>query len=100
MRSHPVVDTPMRGEGGAARPSLRERVLLILWPAFLMAGVLEMLVFVVVDPSSLHWFGVEPIGWPRSAVYSVTFFIFWGVIATSGAITALLEDPGPGGAAE
>ncbi|HJV60741.1 MAG TPA: hypothetical protein VJ743_07325 [Albitalea sp.] len=69
--------------------------MLILWPAFVMAGVLEMLVFVVVDPTSLHWFGGEPLQWSRSAVYSVTFFIFWIVIATSGAITQLLEAPGP-----
>ena len=80
---------------GAARP-LRERVLLILWPAFVMAGVLDALVFVVVDPSTLHWFSAEPLGWSASAVYSVTFLIFWGMISTSGAITHLLEGPGPG----
>ena len=74
----------------------RERALLILWPAFLMAGVLEALVFVVVDPSALQWFGVEPLRWSVSAVYSVTFLIFWGAIATSGAITQLLEAPVPG----
>ena len=79
-----------------ARP-FRERVLLILWPAFVMAGVLEMLVFVVVDPGSLQWFGAEPLDWSASAVYSITFFIFWGVIATSGAVTKLLEAPGPNG---
>lgn len=83
-----------RPPGPPARP-LRERVLLILWPAFVMAGVLEMMTFAVVDPSSLHWFGGEAIEWSRSAVYSVTFFIYWGVIATSGAITMLLESPGP-----
>ena len=80
---------------GAPRP-FRERALLILWPAFMMAGVLEALVFVVVDPLALHWFGAEPLQWSTSAVYSVTFLIFWGVIATSGAITHLLEGPGPG----
>jgi hypothetical protein len=67
------------------------QALLILWPSFLMAGVLEMLVFAVVDPGSLHWFGADPIDWSRSAVYSVTFLIFWAVIALSSAITALLE---------
>jgi len=85
---------PQRAVEPAARP-FRECVLLILWPAFLMAGVLEMLVFVVVDPGSLHWYGTDPIGWSASAVYSVTFLIFWGVIATSGALTQLLEAPGP-----
>ena len=81
--------------GGEPRP-FRERALLILWPAFVMAGVLDALVFVVVDPASLHWFSAEPLQWSRSAVYSVTFLIFWGVIATSAAMTHLLEGPGPG----
>ncbi|HEX6704829.1 MAG TPA: hypothetical protein VF169_08735 [Albitalea sp.] len=83
----------MRAAAPAARP-FRERALLILWPAFVMAAVLEALVFAVVDPNGMQWFGAEPIEWSRSAIYSVTFFIFWGVIATSGAITALLEAPG------
>ena len=56
-----------------------------------MAGVLEMLVFAVVDPGDLHWFGGAPLDWSRQAVYTVTFFIFWGVIAASGALTALLD---------
>jgi hypothetical protein len=91
MPSQRIVELRERAPA-AARPR-RERALLILWPAFLMAGVLEMLVFAVVDPMSLHWFGAEPIAWSRSAVYSVTFFIFWGVIALAGAITRLLESP-------
>jgi hypothetical protein len=76
----------------APRP-FRERVMMILWPSFLMAGVLEALVFVVIDPLSLHFFSAEPLQWSAGAVYSVTFLIFWGVIATSGAITQLLEEP-------
>jgi hypothetical protein len=66
------------------------RAFTILWPAFLMAGVLEMLTFVVVDPRDLHWFGGPPLGWSVNAVYTVTFLIFWAVISTSGALSALL----------
>jgi hypothetical protein len=80
-------------EAGMRRP-FHERAMLVLWPSFLMAGVLEMLTFAVVDPGSLRWFGAEPIGWSLSAIYSVTFFIYWGVIATSTAMTMLLESPG------
>ena len=94
MRSPRGAELAMQA-AGVVRP-FHERALLILWPAFAMAGVLEALVFVVVDPLSLHWFGADPLGWSASAVYSVTFLIFWGVIATSGAITRLLEAPGPG----
>ncbi len=93
MLQRPGPDAAMPA-GNHARP-LRERVLLILWPAFVMAGVLEALVFVVVDPGSLHWFGAEPLQWSASAVYSVTFLIFWSVVATSGALTQLLDAPGP-----
>jgi hypothetical protein len=68
------------------------RFITILWPAFMMAGVLEALVFVVVDPTEFQWFGGPLIGWSPRAIYSVTFLIFWGVIATSSALTVLLGD--------
>jgi len=74
----------------------RERALLILWPAFVMAGVLDALVFVVVDPDTLHFFGLEPVKGAASAAYSIFFLVFWLVISTAGAITHLLEGPGPG----
>lgn len=71
--------------------AVKQRALTILWPSFLMAGVLEMLVFVVVDPGDLHWFGGEALNWSHQAVYTVTFLIFWGVISLAGALTALLD---------
>jgi len=70
---------------------MTSRSLRILWPAFLVAGVLEVLVFAVVDPRDLHWFGGPAIAWPPVAIYSVTFLMFWGAIATAGALTALLS---------
>ena len=85
MLPHRPVELPRR--------PFKARALLILWPAFVMAGVLEMLVFAVVDPGSLHWFGSDAIEWPRDAVYSVTFLIFWFVISLSAAITQYLDDP-------
>ena len=69
------------------------RVLCILWPAFLMAGVAEGLVFVVVDPGELHWFGADRIDWSLSTIYSATFLIFWGIISIAGALTQLLSLP-------
>ena len=92
MQPHLAADTGLHDPGRARRP-FRVQALRILWPSFLMAAVLEMLVFAVVDPNGLQWFGTDPIAWSRNAVYSVTFLIFWGVIATAGAITALLESP-------
>ena len=69
---------------------MKERTLRILWPAFLVAGVLEMLIFAVFDPQEMRWFGGPLIGWSPLTIYSITFLIFWGAIATAGALTALL----------
>ncbi len=72
-------------------PPFAVQVLAILWPAFLVAGALDAMVFAVVDPESLSWWGVSPINWSRSAVYTVTFFIFWAAVSTASAITQLLH---------
>lgn len=69
-------------------------LLAILWPSFLMAGVLEMLVFALVDPTTLRWMGGEALALSPSAVYTLAFFAFWVVIAIAGLMTRLLEgDP-------
>lgn len=68
---------------------MRERLMWIVWPAFLVAAVLEMMVFAVLDPEALSLFG-EQIGWSRYAVYTVTFFVFWGMTMVSSALTTLL----------
>ena len=70
--------------------SAKQTQLAIVWPAFLAAGVLEALVFSVLDPHELHWFGGAALGWSVQSVYSVSFLIFWAVISTSAAMTALL----------
>ncbi|WP_374676379.1 hypothetical protein [Ideonella sp.] len=69
------------------------RALCILWPAFVMAGVLETLVFAVVDPQHLQWFGVAPVEWQPLTLYSVAFFVFWLVISASAAMTQFLSHP-------
>jgi hypothetical protein len=71
-------------------PVFLRRCLQILWPSFLMAGVTEVLVFAVVDPGDLRWFGGEVIGWSRSATYTASFLIFWFTISMASSITALL----------
>ena len=68
---------------------LSQRIMWIVWPAFLMAGVLEMLVFAMVDPQDLHWFG-QSIQLSRQGIYTVTFFAFWLVTSLFSALTTLL----------
>lgn len=66
-----------------------QRLMWIVWPAFLMAGILEMVVFAFVDPGELHWFG-QPLDVSRLGVYTIAFFIFWGITMVSGMLTTLL----------
>lgn len=67
-----------------------QRWMWIAWPAFLVAAVLEMIVFALVDPSDLHWFG-NPVGLSRQAIYTLAFFVFWGGAMASSALTTLLS---------
>jgi len=69
---------------------LTDRLMWIAWPAFLVAAVLEVMVFAVLDPQTLSLFG-ERLGWSRYAVYTATFFIFWAMMMVSSALTTLLS---------
>lgn len=66
-----------------------QRLMWIAWPAFLVAGAIEMLVFAMVDPQDLHWFG-QPVGMSRTGVYTLAFFVFWAFTMASSALTTLL----------
>lgn len=69
-----------------------QKLMWIAWPAFLSACVLELVVFAVVDPSDLHWFG-RPLALSRQGVYTVSFFIFWAISTVSNSLTSLLGTP-------
>jgi hypothetical protein len=65
----------------------------ILWPAFLVAGVLEMVVFSVVDPGALHLGGWSP---GANAVYTIAFFVFWALVAGASYLSLwLASGPAP-----
>jgi hypothetical protein len=71
----------------------QQRLMWIIWPAFIVAGLLEVLVFAMVDPQDLHWFG-EPLEWSRRAIYTLAFFAFWAVaMLASGLATLLAMQP-------
>ncbi|APW44752.1 hypothetical protein [Rhodoferax saidenbachensis] len=69
---------------------LYKRLMWIIWPAFLMAGVMEVLVFSLADPQELSWFG-QQLELSRQTVYTVSFFVFWLVLGLGGALTLLLS---------
>ncbi|MDR7308482.1 hypothetical protein [Rhodoferax saidenbachensis] len=69
---------------------MRGKWMAIVWPAFLMACVLEILVFALVDPQGLQWLGL-PLELPRKGVYTLAFFTFWAVTSVSSILTAVLS---------
>ena len=73
---------------------MNRAVLQILWPAFVAAGVMELLVFAHVDPADVHTLAGAPIELSRQAVYTLSFFGFWIVIAAAGAVSAWLQRKG------
>ena len=69
---------------------LAKRLMWIAWPAFLVAGLLEIMVFGLVDPYDLHWFG-HPLALSRQGVYTLAFFAFWALTMVSSGLTTLLS---------
>lgn len=69
-----------------------KRLMWVIWPAFLVAGLLEMLVFAIVDPQDLHWAG-QPLDLSRQGIYTLGFFVFWGLTTIACGLTALLAMP-------
>jgi hypothetical protein len=64
----------------------------ILWPAFLTAAAMQILVFGFVDPLDLHK-GLGFITASRQGAYTVAFFGFWAVAAGGCFLTWLLTRP-------
>lgn len=67
--------------------------LIVVWPSFLVAGVLAMLVFSAVQPGDMRGLGglltqMSPIG-----VYTIAFFAFWIVAAVGMALALALAAP-------
>jgi len=71
-----------------------QRIMWIVWPSFLMAGVMEILVFSMVDPEDLQWFG-QQLEFSRQGIYTMAFFAFWLIIGISGALSVLLSPHQP-----
>lgn len=69
---------------------MSQKLMWILWPGFLMAGVSELVFFSLVDPQDLHLFG-QPLEWSRTTIYSCGFFVFWLLASGTSALTCLLQ---------
>jgi hypothetical protein len=67
-----------------------KRLMWILWPSFIVAGVAEVVFFTVIDPQELYLLG-EPVTMSRLGTYSIGFLLFWALAAASSAFTCFLQ---------
>lgn len=67
-----------------------QRLIRILWPSFVVAGMAEAVFFTLIDPQELYLFG-EPVSFSRIATYSIGFFAFWALCATSSMFTCFVQ---------
>ena len=66
------------------------RIMWVLWPSFVVAGIAEGIFFTVIDPQELYLFG-EAVHLSKIATYSIGFFGFWAVCAASSLMTCFLQ---------
>lgn len=74
---------------------MKRQLLLIVWPSFLGAGLLAMLVFSAAHPDDMKGFGGVLTELSATGVYTLAFLAFWGVCAFSSALTLVLAGPTP-----
>ena len=67
-----------------------QRLIQVLWPSFIVAGIAEILFFTVIDPQELYFFG-QPVHLSRLATYSIGFFAFWALCAASSMTTCFFQ---------
>ena len=66
------------------------RSMWIVWPAFLAAGVMEVLIFTFFDPQDMLWLG-QALAWSSTAIYTLSFFVIWAVFLLAGYLMVLLS---------
>lgn len=69
-----------------------QKVIAVLWPSFLTAGIATILFFTAFDPELLmSSAGYEPIS--RLGGYTIGFFLFWILTATTCVLTCYFQRP-------
>jgi hypothetical protein len=79
-------------ERDAAEIPIVQRIVAVLWPSFITAGIATGLFFTAFDPHDL----TALVDYPelsRTAVYSLGFFAFWLLTASSCALTCYFQKP-------
>jgi len=69
---------------------MAQKIMWILWPSFVAAGIGIGIIFTLVDPNELVVLGY-PVHASRMSVYSLGFFVLWAICSASSAVTCFLQ---------
>ncbi len=61
----------------------------VLWPAFLGAAVGDAILFSVIDPEAVEWFGAH-VDLSRQGAYTIGFFVLWFLIVGASFVSVWL----------
>lgn len=67
-----------------------QRIIWIMWPSFIVAGLMTIVFFTLVDPADLSIFGVSLQDY-RIATYSSGFLLFWVFFAGDSWLTLFFQ---------
>jgi hypothetical protein len=71
---------------------LIQRIIAVLWPSFLTAGLATALFFTVFDPLDLAALTDYP-DISRTGAYTIGFFLFWLLTSSTCALTCYFQQP-------
>jgi len=80
------------GSKDASPIPLAQQVIAVLWPSFIMAGIATVLFFTAFDPGEMVASGLLP-AVSRLGAYSIGFFLFWILTASSCLLTCYFQRP-------
>lgn len=66
-----------------------KQVIWVLWPAFIAAGIAEIVFFTLIDPRQLYLLG-QPVDVSATATYSIGFLLFWLLCVGSSLMSYLM----------
>lgn len=69
-----------------------KHIIWVLWPAFIAAGIAEIVFFTVIDPQQLYLFG-QPVKLSALTTYSLGFLLFWLICAGSSLFSWFMLPP-------
>jgi hypothetical protein len=81
-----------RSDRGQTIPTI-QKVIAVLWPSFLTAGVATIVFFTVFDPQEIAVCMGQEQAISRLGAYTIGFFLFWLLTSSSCMLTCYFQRP-------